>query len=73
MHENLEQEKIGRMLAVALGMRPDREHHGRFLTAWGNKTPMGVYATLRRIGIEIENGTILTSGILADHNKMMEG
>ena len=55
---------IGERLACALYLNPDPDAlmtPGRIQTAWGNKTPRGIFETFRRIGQEIENGTITTN------------
>jgi len=55
-----EQERAaGEMLVKIFQLRKDREAPGRYHTTWGNKTPLGVYRTMR-YAIEIaESGELL--------------
>jgi len=54
-----EQALIGKRLATLFLMKRDPEHHERFKTLWGTKTPLGIYHTFKRLGEDIENGNIL--------------
>jgi predicted deacylase len=53
-----EKEVIGKKIAEMLYLRKSQEEHGRFRTSWGTKTPVGIFETIRRLGDEIEAGTI---------------
>lgn len=56
---------IGKMLAELFGMKKaDRVSVSvRYHTAWGTKTAVGIFETFKRIGEEMEKGT-LTSTLL---------
>ena len=43
---------FGNSLAVAMYLKRDREYKDRWQTAWGTKTGLGLYLTLRNL---IEN------------------
>lgn len=56
-----EKELIGKKIAGMLYLSKSREEHGRYRTTWGTKTAVGIFETIRRIGAEIEAGTITTT------------
>lgn len=47
---------MGAKLGEILGMERDTAYPDRWLTSWGNKTDLGLFRTLRRIGEDIEKG-----------------
>ena len=50
-----EKEKIGNQIADVLYLKKSKPYG--YKTAWGTKTPVGIFETFRRINEEIENGT----------------
>ncbi len=58
-----EKDLIGKKIAELFMLRKDRENPGRFKTYWGNKTAVGIFETVKRLGEEMEEGT-LTSSLL---------
>lgn len=49
-----EEARRGALLAEVFGVNKDTSSRGRFLTAWGNKTHLGLYRTAKRIITEGE-------------------
>jgi len=49
------QDEAGKKIACILGMPKSRTTEGRFITAWGEKTSIGVYQTI----ISLYNDVIL--------------
>jgi len=45
-----EQAQQGKEIARLLMLRRDRDHKGRWQTTWGNKTNLGIYNTVKRLG-----------------------
>lgn len=56
-----EKELIGKKIATMLCMNLDRDHHGRYRTTWGSKTPVGIFETIKRLGEEMEAGTLTST------------
>jgi len=54
-----QQEKIGNKIAEILMLRKSREHHGRFNTAWGTKTPVGIFNIILHMAEAFQNGGLL--------------
>lgn len=48
-----EEKRRGEILIQVLHLKKDRNAPGRYLTTWGNKTPLGLFRTIERI---IEDG-----------------
>lgn len=54
-----EQDRIGKALAKELRLRRDKTHPGRWqMATWGNKTNVGLFNTLLRVGEELRTGEI---------------
>lgn len=51
-----DKDRIGKALAKAFHLKRDRDFPGRYQTTFGNKTPVGIFETFRRIGMDLENG-----------------
>lgn len=45
----LEETKRGMLIVEVLGLKRSREYPDRVDTAWGNKTMIGLYRTMKRI------------------------
>jgi hypothetical protein len=52
-YTDIEKEKIGKVLIEILMLRKDTRNRGRYLTSWGNKTPLGIFNTFQRLSEEI--------------------
>ena len=57
-YTDIEKEKIGQVLIDILMLRKDTKNKGRYLTSWGNKTPLGVFNTFQRLSEEKNNKTL---------------
>lgn len=44
-----EETERGAMLAAVLHLRRSLAEHGRYVTDWGTKTPLGLFRTIKRI------------------------
>jgi len=49
MLTNEQKQVIGQQWADILFLLEDRDHKGRYLTTWGNKTPLGIFETISRL------------------------
>lgn len=55
-YSDREKEIIGQRLAEILNLRRSREHKDRWTTEWGTKTAIGIFATVKRLVNEIDEG-----------------
>ncbi len=58
-YTDAEKEKIGQVIADILMLHKRKNKYG-YETAWGWKTPRGIYETVLRLNEEIQAGTLWT-------------
>lgn len=55
-----EQIAYGELFAKLLKMKKNKEHKDRWDTAWGTKTSLGLYRTIKRLVEDAENKKEIT-------------